>query len=40
MSEPKIFTIAEAEHTLPLVRRVVRDLTQEYPRLAGRVGAV
>ena len=32
MSEPKIFTIAEAEHTLPLVRRVVCDLTQEYPR--------
>lgn len=32
MSEPKIFTVAEAEHTLPLVRRVVQDLTLEYPR--------
>lgn len=28
----KIFTVAEAEETLPLVRRVVHDLIEEYPR--------
>ncbi|HXE57660.1 MAG TPA: DUF2203 domain-containing protein [Gemmatimonadales bacterium] len=28
----RIFTVAEAERTLPLVERVVRDLRAEYPR--------
>jgi hypothetical protein len=37
MKQPKIFTIEEAEHTLPLVRRVVRDLTLEYPRWRAAV---
>src|SRR5262249_2980717 len=27
----KLFTVEEAERTLPLVRRIVRDLTVEYP---------
>ena len=27
----KLFTLEEAERTLPLVRRVVQDLTAEYP---------
>lgn len=29
---PRIFTVREAEATLPLVRRVVGDLLQAYPR--------
>lgn len=29
---PKLFTLAEAERTLPLVRRIVADLMAEYPR--------
>jgi hypothetical protein len=29
---PKLFTLAEAERTLPLVRRIVADLLAEYPR--------
>jgi len=29
---PKLFTLAEAERTLPLVRRIVADLMTEYPR--------
>jgi hypothetical protein len=29
--EFKLFTLEEAERTLPLVRRVVHDLTVEYP---------
>lgn len=32
MAEVKIFSIEEAERTLPLVRRVVRDLLADYPR--------
>lgn len=28
---PRIFTLAEAERTLPLVRRIVEDLLVEYP---------
>jgi hypothetical protein len=35
----KIFTVAEAEQTLPLVRRVVHDLIEEYPRWREAVGA-
>ncbi|HEX6107613.1 MAG TPA: DUF2203 domain-containing protein [Gemmatimonadales bacterium] len=31
MPDFKLFTLAEAERTLPLVRRVVQDLTAEYP---------
>jgi hypothetical protein len=33
----KIFTIEEAERTLPLVQRIVRDLLQEYPRWRSAV---
>lgn len=29
---PRLFTVREAEATLPLVRRVVGDLLQAYPR--------
>ncbi len=28
---PRLFTVAEAERTLPLVRRIVRDLVEEHP---------
>ncbi len=31
MAEFKLFTLAEAERTLPLVRRIVSDLLAEYP---------
>jgi hypothetical protein len=31
MSDFQLFTLAEAERTLPLVRRIVQDLTAEYP---------
>lgn len=31
MPEFKLFTLEEAERTLPLVRRIVHDLTVEYP---------
>lgn len=31
MPEFKLFTLPEAERTLPLVRRIVQDLTTEYP---------
>jgi hypothetical protein len=31
MPEFKLFTLADAERTLPLVRRIVQDLTVEYP---------
>ena len=31
MPEFKLFTLGEAERTLPLVRRIVQDLTTEYP---------
>lgn len=33
----KIFSVDEAEETLPLVRRVIQDLTDEYPRWRGAV---
>lgn len=32
MAAPRIFTVREAEATLPLVRRVVHDLLAAYPR--------
>jgi len=32
MMTSRLFTVREAEATLPLVRRVVRDLLQAYPR--------
>lgn len=38
MPEPRIFTVDEAERTLPLVRRVVLDLQEEYPRWREAVG--
>ncbi len=31
MPDFKLFTLPEAERTLPLVRRIVQDLTVEYP---------
>jgi hypothetical protein len=31
VTEPRLFTCAEAERTLPLVRRIVRDLMLEHP---------
>ena len=31
MPDFKLFSLAEAERTLPLVRRIVQDLTLEYP---------
>ena len=31
MKEPRLFTREEAERTLPLVRRIVRDLMLEHP---------
>ncbi len=34
---PKLFTIAEANRTLPLVRRIVADLMAEYPRWRAAV---
>lgn len=38
MSEPRIFTVEEAERTLPLVRRVVQDVMVEYPAWRAAVG--
>src|SRR3954466_3862697 len=38
MPEFKLFTLAEAERTLPLVRRIVQDLTAEYPAWRAAVG--
>lgn len=37
MPGPRIFTLREAEATLPLVRRVVGDLLAAYPRWKERV---
>jgi hypothetical protein len=34
----RLFTLAEAERTLPLVRRIVADLMSEYPRWRAAVG--
>jgi hypothetical protein len=38
MPDFKLFTLEEAERTLPLVRRVVQDLTVEYPAWRAAVG--
>ncbi len=38
MADLRLFTLAEAERTLPLVRRVVDDLLQEYPAWRAAVG--
>jgi hypothetical protein len=35
---PRFFTAAEAQRTLPLVRRIVADLMSEYPRWRAAVG--
>lgn len=37
MAELKIFTVDEAERTLPLVRKIVHDLLEEYPRWRSAV---
>lgn len=33
MSEPRYFTVAEANRTLPLVRRIVEDIVEGYAEL-------
>jgi hypothetical protein len=38
MKEPRIFTLAEAERTLPLVRRIVHDVMLEYAVWRRAVG--
>jgi hypothetical protein len=37
LANPRLFTVAEAEATLPLVRRIVGDLLAEYPRWRAAV---
>jgi hypothetical protein len=37
MVQPRIFSVAEANSTLPLVRRIVGDLLEEYPRWRAAV---
>lgn len=37
MTDHKIFSVEEAERTLPLVERIVRDLLDEYPRWRAAV---
>jgi hypothetical protein len=37
MVHHKIFTVEEANSTLPLVQRIVRDLLEEYPRWRSAV---
>ena len=31
--QPRFFTVEEANRTLPLVRRIVKDIVQSYPQL-------
>jgi hypothetical protein len=38
MPDFKLFTLEEAERTLPLVRRIVQDLAVEYPAWRAAVG--
>ncbi|HZI73670.1 MAG TPA: hypothetical protein VFD73_06510, partial [Gemmatimonadales bacterium] len=38
MPDFKLFTLEEAQRTLPLVRRIVADLTEEYPAWRAAVG--
>lgn len=35
--QPRIFSVAEANRTLPLVRRIVSDLLDDYPRWRAAV---
>jgi hypothetical protein len=37
MVQPRIFSVDEANRTLPLVRRIVGDLLDEYPRWRSAV---
>lgn len=37
-ADPRIFTVAEADRALPLVRRIVLDLQAEYPAWREAVG--
>ncbi len=37
MVQLKLFTVEEANSTLPLVQRIVRDLLEEYPRWRAAV---
>jgi hypothetical protein len=39
MDAPRLFTVQEAEATLPLVRRIVGDLLATYPRWREAVAA-
>jgi hypothetical protein len=39
MAPPRIFTVREAEATLPLVRRIVADLLSAYPRWKALVAS-
>lgn len=39
MSTPRIFTVREAEATLPLVQRIVADLLSAHPRWKGLVAS-
>ena len=38
MADPRIFTLDEAERTLPLVRRIVADVQRLYEEWRGAVG--
>ncbi|MBA2627906.1 MAG: DUF2203 domain-containing protein [Gemmatimonadales bacterium] len=38
MSDLRLFTLAEADRTLPLVRRIVQDLLAAYPAWQAAVG--